>query len=198
MVRKIRREAERVVQVPIHGQCLAIVIVSKSETSTEHGFAVGRPSQSDPGLEVVLIPVVQWLSTIHWSRTINDNRVNEVSSSLAGGDAFCEILSQGDRRLDFEPLSLIYGSLKTVAQSERQRKVWTDSPRILDVSVIGLRREVAHGGRTGGQQSAILVKREVRNEFREPSDDRGASYFCLQSRQQRLPSVFIARQTVRS
>src|SRR5207244_9712849 len=114
--------------------------------------------------------------------TINDNRVNEVSSSLAGGDAFCEILSQGDRRLDFEPLSLIYGSLKTVAQSERQRKVWTDSPRILDVSVIGLRREVAHRGRTGGQQSASLVNRRGRSEFRDACDDRGGRCSCRRGR----------------
>src|ERR1700739_922917 len=80
----IGRETKSVVQIPVHGKRLAVIVVCQSKTATHNRLASiaeeggqqspGRaraPRQSDARLEVVLVPVIHGLPAICWSRPVN-------------------------------------------------------------------------------------------------------------------------------
>ena len=99
MVGEIRSETQRVVQVPIHGEGLPVVVVRKRKTATDHGVAliaeqvtkearpttVWRPGNGESWLEVVFVPVIHGWTTIGGPGAVHANwsRVRSARSSAA-------------------------------------------------------------------------------------------------------------------
>src|ERR1700693_4511204 len=173
MICEIGYETQRVIQIEVDRKSLAVIIVGKCEAAPHGGLApIGGPCNRNSRLEVVLVPVIKWFTAIGWTGSVNHDRVDEVGTLFASGDALGKILSQGNRGLDFKPMSLINRTLETVAQSQCESQVGTDLPTVLYVFVIGLGGEIPGRRSATGQQGAIFGKSKVSCHLCETADDR--------------------------
>src|SRR5467141_3902276 len=92
---------------------------------------VGGPSHRDAWLEVVLVPVIHWLSAVDWAGAIDDDRVDEIIALSRGGEALLKIGSKRHGGLHFKTLRLVHRALQAVTKSQCEGKVRTNLPGVL-------------------------------------------------------------------